>query len=84
MVVITGASAGVGRATAFEFAKHGAKIGLLARGLNRLEATKAEIESKGGQAFVIPTDVADAAAVEGAADEVERKFGPSTSGSTTP
>ena len=76
MVVITGASAGVGRATALEFAKQGAKIGLLARGLNRLEAAKAEIESVGGQALSIPTDVADAAAVERAADEVERKFGP--------
>ena len=76
MVVITGASAGVGRATALEFAKHGAKIGLLARGLNRLEAAKAEIESQGGQALTIPTDVADARAVERAADEVERKFGP--------
>jgi len=76
VVVITGASAGVGRATALEFAKHGAKIGLLARGLNRLEAAKEEIESKGGQALVIPTDVADASAVERAANEVERKLGP--------
>lgn len=76
MVVITGASAGVGRATALEFAKHGAKIGLLARGLNRREAAKADIESKGGEALTIPTDVADATAVERAADQVERKFGP--------
>jgi short-subunit dehydrogenase len=76
VVVITGASAGVGRATALEFAKHGAKIGLLARGLNRLEAARAEIESNGGQALAIPTDVADATAVERATEEVERKFGP--------
>lgn len=76
MVVITGASAGVGRAIAVEFAKHGAKIGLLARGRSRLEAASAEIESRGGQALGIPTDVADAAAVARAADEVERKLGP--------
>jgi len=75
VVVITGASTGVGRATAIEFAKHGAKIGLLARGRSRLEAAQAEIESGGGQALGIPTDVADAAAVERADDEVERKFG---------
>jgi short-subunit dehydrogenase len=74
--VITGASAGVGRATALEFAKHGAKIGLLARGQNRLEAARTEVESRGGQAICIPTDVADAAAVDHAAEEVERKFGP--------
>lgn len=76
MVVITGASAGVGRATAVEFAKHGAKIGLLARGANRLEAARAEVESNGGQALCLPTDVSDPAAVEHAADEVERKLGP--------
>jgi len=76
VVVITGASAGVGRAIALEFARHGAKIGLLARGLNRLEAARADVKSNGGQALCIPTDVADPGAVEQAADEVERKLGP--------
>jgi short-subunit dehydrogenase len=75
-VVITGASAGVGRATALEFAKHGAKIGLLARGIDRLQAAQAEVESNGGQAVYVPTDVADATAIERAADQVEQKFGP--------
>jgi short-subunit dehydrogenase len=75
-VVITGASAGLGRAVAREFGRHGAKIGLLARGLDGLEAAKREIEDLGGQALVIPTDVADAAAVEQAAASVEKQFGP--------
>ena len=76
VVVITGASAGVGRATAVAFAKRGAKVALLARGQSRLEAARAEVESHGGEALVIPTDVADADAVERAADQVERDFGP--------
>lgn len=76
VVVITGASAGVGRATAANFARRGARIGLLARGRSRLEAAKAEVESLGGRAIALPTDVADSAAVEAAADAVEREFGP--------
>jgi NAD(P)-dependent dehydrogenase (short-subunit alcohol dehydrogenase family) len=76
VVVITGASAGVGRATAANFARRGARIGLLARGRSRLEAAKAEVESLGGHAIALPTDVADSAAVEAAADAVEREFGP--------
>jgi NADP-dependent 3-hydroxy acid dehydrogenase YdfG len=76
VVVITGASAGVGRATAREFAKSGAYIGLLARGEDGLEATRAEIEAAGGKALVLPTDVADGAQVEAAAEAVEREFGP--------
>jgi NADP-dependent 3-hydroxy acid dehydrogenase YdfG len=75
-VVITGASAGLGRATAQEFARHSAHIGLLARGRDGLEAAKCEIEEMGGSAIAIPTDVADAAAVETAAAMVEEKFGP--------
>lgn len=75
-VVITGASAGLGRATAREFGRHGARVGLLARGVEGLEATKREIESMGGAAFVLPTDVADAEAVEKAAAAVEEKWGP--------
>jgi NAD(P)-dependent dehydrogenase (short-subunit alcohol dehydrogenase family) len=76
VVVVTGASAGVGRAVVREFAKHGAKIGLLARGKDGLEAAQAEVERAGSQALVLPTDVADAAAVEAAAAAVEEQFGP--------
>lgn len=75
-VVITGATAGVGRATAHAFARRGARIGLLARGLERLEATRREVEALGGQALVVPTDVADCEAVEAAAEAVEAAFGP--------
>src|SRR5205823_4726495 len=75
-VVITGASAGLGRAAAREFARHGAKIGLLARGLDGLEAAKREVEDLGGTALIIPTDVANSAAVEQAADSIEEKLGP--------
>ncbi|HUB03173.1 MAG TPA: SDR family oxidoreductase [Terriglobales bacterium] len=76
VVVITGASAGLGRATAREFGKHGAKVGLIARGMDGLEAAKREIESAGGSAMVLPLDIADANAVENAAASVEREFGP--------
>jgi short-subunit dehydrogenase len=75
-VVITGASAGLGRATAREFARHGARVGLLARGREGLEAASREVEELGGIAMAIPTDVADAAAVEAAAAAIEEKLGP--------
>lgn len=76
VVVITGASAGLGRATAREFGRRGAKVGLIARGRDGLEAAKREIESAGGSAIVLPLDVADAAAMESAAASVEMEFGP--------
>ena len=76
VVVITGASAGVGRATARAFARRGASIGLLARGRDGLEAARREVEDLGGRARAIPTDVADASQVEAAAAEVEAAFGP--------
>ncbi len=76
VVVITGASAGVGRATVREFARHGAHIGLLARGREGLEGAKRDVESLGGKALAIPTDVADAEAVEEAARRVEEELGP--------
>lgn len=76
VVVITGASGGVGRATAWEFAKQGAKIALLARDGQQLEATKKEVESYGGEALCISVDVADADAVEAAAVQTELAFGP--------
>jgi short-subunit dehydrogenase len=75
VVVITGASAGLGRATAREFGRRGAKVGLIARGIDGLEAAKREIESAGGSAIVLPLDVADASAVQKAADAVEQEFG---------
>jgi len=76
VVVITGASGGVGRATAWEFAKQGAKIVLLARGQEQLDGTKREVEQYGGKALCIPTDVADPNAVEAAAVQAEKEFGP--------
>jgi short-subunit dehydrogenase len=76
VVVITGASAGVGRATAQEFARRGARIGLLARDQERLEKTKQEVEHLGGEALVLSADVADADQVERAAAQVEKSFGP--------
>jgi NAD(P)-dependent dehydrogenase (short-subunit alcohol dehydrogenase family) len=76
VVVITGASAGVGRATARAFAREGAHVGLLARGRDGLEGARRDVEELGGRALVLPTDVADAEAVERAAEAVEREFGP--------
>jgi NAD(P)-dependent dehydrogenase (short-subunit alcohol dehydrogenase family) len=76
VVVVTGASAGVGRATAREFAKHGARVGLLARGRDGLEGARRDVEEAGGHALMIPTDVADAGQVEAAAALVEEMFGP--------
>jgi NADP-dependent 3-hydroxy acid dehydrogenase YdfG len=75
-VVVTGASAGLGRAIAREFGSHGAQVALLARGIDGLNAAKREIEAAGGRALVLPTDVADAKAVEEAAEAVEDQLGP--------
>lgn len=76
VVVITGASAGVGRAAAKAFAGGGARIGLLARGLDGLHGAAADVEAAGGKALPLPTDVAQFRDVEAAAEAVEKEFGP--------
>ena len=76
VVVVTGASAGVGRATVRELAQEGAKIALLARGRDGLEAAAREVKEAGGEALVIPVDVADASQVEDAAAQAEAQLGP--------
>jgi short-subunit dehydrogenase len=76
IVVVTGASAGVGRATAREFALNGCDVALLARDPERLETAAAELRGLGVRALPIPTDVADSDAVEAAADRVEQELGP--------
>ena len=76
IVVITGASAGVGRAAARAFADRGCDLGLIARGVDGLEAARREVEGRGGRALVLPCDVADADGVEAATERVERELGP--------
>jgi short-subunit dehydrogenase len=78
VVVITGASAGVGRATTRLFARRGADVGLIARGRDGLDATRQEVEGFGRQACVAVADVASAEQVEAAAAEIERTLGPIT------
>ena len=76
VVVVTGASAGVGRATVRAFARRGAHVGLIARGEDGLEGARREVEALGGRALVLPADVADAGQVELAATAVEEELGP--------
>jgi short-subunit dehydrogenase len=76
VVVVTGASAGVGRATARRFAQAGARIALIARGLDGLEGARADVVRLGGEAMISPADVADPEALEKAAEDTERQFGP--------
>ncbi len=76
LVVITGASAGIGRATAIHFARNGFDVALLARGREGLEAAAREVESSGARALTLPVDVADHAAVDAAAAQVEQQLGP--------
>src|SRR5437763_6998879 len=76
VVVVTGAGAGLGRAIVQAFARRGASIGLIARGRERLEDAKHDVERLGGRALILPTDVADAEAVERAAATAEAELGP--------
>jgi short-subunit dehydrogenase len=76
VAVITGASAGIGRAAALAFARHGADVALLSRNKDRLESLRAEIEALSRRAIAIPLDVADAEAVEAAATRTEQSLGP--------
>lgn len=75
-MVVTGASSGVGRATARAFAAKGADVALIARGAAGLAAAAQEVEEAGGRALVLRLDVADAEAVEAAAGRVEAELGP--------
>ncbi|MGH7615610.1 MAG: SDR family oxidoreductase, partial [Gemmatimonadaceae bacterium] len=76
VIVVTGASAGLGRAIVERFARDGTAIGLIARGHERLQDAGATVVALGGQAILLPLDVADANAVEHAAETVERELGP--------
>ncbi|GAA3768271.1 SDR family oxidoreductase [Terriglobus aquaticus] len=76
VVVVTGASAGLGRSIAHAYAKQGASIGLIARNPEALQAAAQECEVLGGRALVLPLDVSDADAVEAAATRVEKELGP--------
>src|SRR5438477_7005627 len=76
VAVITGASAGVGRATAKAFALHGYWVGLIARNQDRLEAAKREVEGIGVRATYVSADVANPAGIEAAAEHIEQDLGP--------
>jgi short-subunit dehydrogenase len=76
IVVITGASAGIGRAVALEFARRGCNVALIARGVERLESAAREARAFGVEALAIPADVADADIVDAAAERVEDELGP--------
>src|SRR5687768_16657079 len=76
IVVVTGASGGVGRAVVRRFAAAGADVGLIARGRAGLQGALGDVEAAGGRGLVLPCDVAEAAEVDAAAMQVERDLGP--------
>lgn len=76
VIMVTGASAGLGRAIAHEMARQGARLGLIARNAEALHACAEEVRELGGEALVLPLDVSDADSVERAASTLEEKFGP--------
>lgn len=76
VVAITGASSGIGRAVARKFGEEGANVGLLARSTDGLEGAKDDVESAGGEAITVPTDVSEYDQVEEAAERIEDEFGP--------
>jgi len=76
VVVVTGASAGVGRAVVRRFAQDKARIGLIARGIDGLEGARGEVEAEGGEALICQCDVSDYGAVDAAAERIEARFGP--------
>ena len=78
VVVITGGSAGIGRAAAQAFAAKGYSVGLIARGAERLDRARAELEQLGASVHTVVADVADAEAVSQAADAIETALGPIT------
>jgi NAD(P)-dependent dehydrogenase (short-subunit alcohol dehydrogenase family) len=76
VVVVTGGTAGIGRAVVREFAGRGYDVAVLARGEDGLEAAVADVEEAGGRGLAVPTDVADTAAVDEAARRAEAELGP--------
>jgi NAD(P)-dependent dehydrogenase (short-subunit alcohol dehydrogenase family) len=76
VVVVTGATSGVGRATAVELGRSGARVALLARGAEGLAAAAKDVEAAGGEALAVPTDVASSEQVDSAARTVEEALGP--------
>ena len=83
VAVVTGASAGIGRATALAFAAEGVDVALISRNEERLAQLQREIDSLGRRAMVVPLDVADATALEAAADRIEHALGAIDVWSTT-
>ena len=84
VVVVTGASAGIGRAVAVAFGREGWRVALIARGRERLATAAQDVKAAGGQALVVAADVADANAIEAAAAQVVAHGDASMSGSTMP
>lgn len=76
VIVVTGASAGIGRAVVRRFAREGVKMALIARDEDRLRYAQKEVEAKGGEAIIFPLDVTNAKTLFAAADEIERTLGP--------